>query len=145
MTPDRLTQIEALLTAKLFPHGGFEEVRELIEAVRELQTKWRDDLKHLATDVATAREALRVAKAERDAIAVAIMGRADVLDLPEIASDVTVERWDAISKLAIAKEALESIRERGYCTCVCLDIATETLPKLYDVPQPTPAGKEQGA
>lgn len=34
MTPERLQQIEATLTAKLFPHGGFEEVRELVEAVR---------------------------------------------------------------------------------------------------------------
>lgn len=35
MTESRLKEIEAILTAKLFPHGGWDEARELIEAVRE--------------------------------------------------------------------------------------------------------------
>jgi hypothetical protein len=34
MTPERLTEITAKLDAQLFPHGGFAEVRELVEAVR---------------------------------------------------------------------------------------------------------------
>lgn len=34
MNAERLNAIEALLTAKLFPNGGYAETRELIEAVR---------------------------------------------------------------------------------------------------------------
>lgn len=37
MKPERLTEIETALNAKLFPSGGYEEVRELIAAVKEYQ------------------------------------------------------------------------------------------------------------
>lgn len=37
MTETRLKEIEQRLTSKLFPHGGFDEAKELIEAVRGIQ------------------------------------------------------------------------------------------------------------
>lgn len=34
MTPERLAEITAFITPKLFPRGGFAEVKELLEAVK---------------------------------------------------------------------------------------------------------------